>query len=332
MARIRSVKPEYFESEDMAKVSLTAMLTFIGLSGQADDHGRFTANSKILYGKIWVLRDDTSPAQTEEDLDQLEAVGVICRYTGCDGRRYVHQPNWFKDQRIDKPSVSRLPACPHHAAERCGVCKGPCVNRGTQAPEPSSVQQHAPEPVHPMAADAVCPAAEEAALLRRDLAGEGDAVPAAISAKLQAEVSLGEDSAKAPGVFVEPSTPGSRILDPGSTTPSGRTAPDASVSTPQLIAEYAARFPKDRQPPGDVRGHLGRIVKKLLAEGIDARYIRAALGDFAEAPGHPSRLPSLVNEAMNPGTRRALRAWAPSTGHRAWTNPDDVAAAYGGAL
>ncbi|MEY9958817.1 hypothetical protein [Streptacidiphilus sp. MAP5-52] len=336
MSRIRPVKPEFFESEDMAKVSKSAMLTLIGLSCSADDHGRFPANSKILYGKIWVIRDDTSPAETEEDLDQLEAVGAVCRYTGCDGRRYVHQPNWFKDQRIDKPSLSRLPACPHHAPERCGVCKGPCTDRatgGTEPKAPASPQRAPEQPVHVPADAEVCAAAEDAALLREELADSPGPTPDPSSADAPAQMAFAEDSAKVPEGAANPSTPGSRILDPGSTTPSGRGAPDVTVSARQLIGEYVSRFPKKRQPPEDVRGHLGRIVKKLLGEGIDPRFIRAGLTAFAEDPGHPTRLPSLVNEAMNPGVRRP-GAWAPSGvgGHRAWTNPADVEAAYGGAL
>ncbi len=49
-------------------------------------------------------------------------------------------------------------------------------------------------------------------------------------------------------------------------------------------------------------GHLGRIAKKLLGEGIAPEHIRAGLANFAANPKHPSVLTSMVNE----GDERAL--------------------------
>ncbi|WP_223146445.1 hypothetical protein [Streptomyces apricus] len=63
----------------------------------------------------------------------------------------------------------------------------------------------------------------------------------------------------------------------------------------------------------------------LLAEGIKADHIRAALIRQRAKGVHPSVLPSLVNDVMNTPTRSTV----PS---RAWTNPADAAAAYGGQL
>jgi hypothetical protein len=66
-------------------------------------------------------------------------------------------------------------------------------------------------------------------------------------------------------------------------------------------------------------------VRKLLGEGIAPAHIRAGLERHRAKGLHPSTLPSLVHEAMNS---------APTTpiAHRAWTNPADVEAAYGGDL
>jgi hypothetical protein len=117
-------------------------------------------------------------------------------------------------------------------------------------------------------------------------------------------------------------------LDPGSSIPTGRTAPAATVSTKDLIGEYTAAC--DERPPSDVTGHLGRVTKRLLGEGIDPQHVRAGLRRFAEIQGHPSRLPSLVNDSMNAPVaglaRPGLRPNVPA--HTAWTNPVDAAAAY----
>lgn len=99
-------------------------------------------------------------------------------------------------------------------------------------------------------------------------------------------------------------------------------APD-SVSTKDLIGEYAAGCP--HRPPQDVLGHLGREVKKLLAEGISPDHIRAGLNRHRAKCLHPRTLPSLVHEAMNATP-------VGTTSDQAWTNPTNTPAAYGGEL
>jgi hypothetical protein len=118
-------------------------------------------------------------------------------------------------------------------------------------------------------------------------------------------------------------------LDPGSSSPTGREAPDAAgLSAKALIGEYVAAC--QERPPGDVIGHLGRVTKKLLSEGIPVEHVQAGLRRFGEIQGHPSRLPSLVNEAMNaPASGLVRPASRPSLpAHTAWTNPVDAANAY----
>jgi hypothetical protein len=70
-------------------------------------------------------------------------------------------------------------------------------------------------------------------------------------------------------------------------------------------------------------GHLGRVTKKLLNEGIPAEHIRSGLRRFVEIGGNPARLPSLVNDAMNPRSTGLAR---PESGpnvpaHQGWSNP-----------
>ncbi|MCZ4122672.1 hypothetical protein [Streptomyces sp. H39-S7] len=337
MSRIRPIKPETWTSETLAEVSIPAMVTFLAMTNMADDHGRHRDNAAIIFGLVWPLRAEHSAVHVEEDLVQLENAGAICRYTGCDGKRYFHYPTWFKHQKIDKPSLSRLPACPHHAPERCGVCKGPCTQHAEVSPNTprllpeaspnarraldSPIPPEAPTPAPPARGSGV-PAAQQDSLV--DLEGAHD--PG--RDKMAGQAALGEGSPKPPRNVGEGSAPGSRILDPGSSFPPGRTAPDASASAGDLVAEYVASCQK--RPPGDVIGHLGRIAKKLLGEGIAPEHIRAGLKRFGEIQGHPSRLPSLVNDSLNPGAAGLARPgfWPTVPAHTAWTNPVDAAAAY----
>ncbi|WP_435127134.1 hypothetical protein [Actinacidiphila sp. bgisy144] len=341
MPRIRSIKPETWTSETLAEVSIPAMVTFLAMTNMADDWGRHRDNAAIIFGIIWPLRAEHGAVQVEDDLTQLENAGAICRYTGCDGRRYFHYPTWFKHQKIDTPSQSRLPACPKCEPQRCGVCKGPCTERpedspkapgdlpeGSENPPGTSEPPAQPTPTAPAPArDAPAPAQEPA-----DTAGTGVSTRHESADKTAGQDVFAEPSRKAPRSLGELSGSGSRILDPGSFFPTGRDAPDAgSVSANQLVGEYVASC--DQRPPGDVIGHLGRVVKKLLGEGIAVEHVRAGLRRFGEIQGHPSRLPSLVNDAMNaPGgtgaglARPGFRPTVPA--HSAWTNPVDAATAY----
>ncbi|MEW1551785.1 hypothetical protein [Streptomyces tsukubensis] len=91
-------------------------------------------------------------------------------------------------------------------------------------------------------------------------------------------------------------------MDPGSSR-RGREAPapDAApetVSAQELVAEYVKGC---REPlPRDVRGLLGRKLKGLLDEGFEPATIRIAMDRLRTKALHPSVLPSLVNEVVNP--------------------------------
>jgi hypothetical protein len=62
-----------------------------------------------------------------------------------------------------------------------------------------------------------------------------------------------------------------------------------------------------------VTGQLARQIARLLAEGIDHRYIRTGLATWRAKDMHPAALDSFVSAAMN-GRARQHR---PSTGDRA---------------
>ncbi|MGW2057616.1 hypothetical protein ACWCOZ_27510 [Streptomyces sp. NPDC001840] len=333
MARIRTIKPEAFFSESLAEVSVEAERTFFGLLTQADDHGRHRDNAAIIAGLLWPLRAEHTSVHVEDDLQQLESAGLVCRYTGCDGRRYLHVVTWSEHQKIDKPSQSRLPACPEHqAADRCGSCKGLCANHAEAPPiAPRGLDEasgNTPQALDLPAQPAPTPPAPRggAPAAQRDAPADPVGTSDHSGEKIAGQTAFAEDSPKAPRNVGEGSAPGSRIVDPGSSFPTGRTAPDATVSARELVGEYVASC--QERPPGDVIGHLGRIAKKLLGEGIASEHVRAGLKRFGEIQGHPSRLPSLVNDAMNAPAAGFARPGSRSTvpAHQAWTNPVDAAA------
>ncbi|MDR0478311.1 MAG: hypothetical protein LBH31_00605 [Burkholderiaceae bacterium] len=107
MARIRSIKPDFPQSESMGQVSREARLCFIMLWTIADDQGRLRGNSRMLASLLFPYDDDAKD-HMDGWLDQLSSKGCIARYE-VDGTRYIQVLNWIKHQKIDKPTESKLP-------------------------------------------------------------------------------------------------------------------------------------------------------------------------------------------------------------------------------
>ncbi|WP_406183914.1 hypothetical protein [Streptomyces sp. NBC_01006] len=306
MARIRTIKPEAFSSESLAAVSVAAERTFYGLLTQADNHGRFRDQTAVIAGLLWSLRPEHGPIGVEDDLNQLAMADLICRYEGEDGKRYLHIVTFAKHQKINRPSGVRHPACPHHDGGQT-PSPSPLAHRGLRE---DSVHAHAP--------------LSEGSIERRE--SSPSQISAGQSGFAEPSVSVQGDLRES---SVSPHRPdlGPRIMDLGSTPLGGASAPaPETVSTQQMVAEYAAACPN--RPPSAVLGQLARSVAKLIAEGIDPAHIRAGLVRLREKALHPSVLPSLVNEAMNPAQKQVPGRHA----HQAYANPADAEAAYGGAL
>lgn len=108
MARIRTIKPGFFRSEDVSALPLRARLTWIGLWTQCDDQGRTKDNAKLIKADVWPL-DPVSLTDIEEDLITLADHGRIVRYE-VDGKRFLAVVNWDEHQTINRPTLSKIPA------------------------------------------------------------------------------------------------------------------------------------------------------------------------------------------------------------------------------
>jgi hypothetical protein len=107
MARIRTIKPETTESESMGRVSRDARLVFILMWTVADDTGRLRGSSRLLASELCPY-DDDAQACMENWLVELEREHCIERYS-VEGNTYIQVCNWFKHQKIDHPTPSKLP-------------------------------------------------------------------------------------------------------------------------------------------------------------------------------------------------------------------------------
>lgn len=111
MARIRSIKPDFWKSEKVAAMTgaegRQARLLFIGLWNFAEDHGVIGGNPVYLRSEVFGYDEDVATTDIDRWLAMLEAHGFIVRYQR-DGRRYVWICGW-DHQKIDKPGKTTLP-------------------------------------------------------------------------------------------------------------------------------------------------------------------------------------------------------------------------------
>ncbi len=108
MPRIRTIKPEFPQSESMGRVSRDARLLFIELWTLCDDSGRTRAASRMLASLLFPY-DDDAPALIDGWLAELEREHCLDRYL-VDGQSYIQVHKWLIHQKIDHPSQSKFPA------------------------------------------------------------------------------------------------------------------------------------------------------------------------------------------------------------------------------
>lgn len=110
--RIRSIKPEFWVSESMGRLSRDARLIFVGLWSLADDHGRFRADPRLIAGQLLPYDPDGAEVASRA-LASLRDEGCITLYE-VDRSRYGLVTGWRTHQKIDRPSASRLPQPPEN--------------------------------------------------------------------------------------------------------------------------------------------------------------------------------------------------------------------------
>lgn len=107
MARIRTIKPEFFTSLTIADLTPEQRLTFIGLWTHCDDEGRCVDDARLIKAAVWPL-DDRTAADVEADLAALTESSLITRYT-LNRKPYMAVSGWREHQRINRPTPSKIP-------------------------------------------------------------------------------------------------------------------------------------------------------------------------------------------------------------------------------
>lgn len=108
--RIRSIKPEFWRSDDISRLSISARLTFIGMWSYVDDNGVGSARLSNIIGDLYAEDMAVDPQETlrrvSSDLQQLETAGLILKYKDPEHptRELYYVVNWERHQLVNRPS------------------------------------------------------------------------------------------------------------------------------------------------------------------------------------------------------------------------------------
>jgi len=141
MARIRTIKPDFFRHEGLfeaeQETGFPLRLAFIGIWTVADRDGRFPWKPRAL--KLDALPFDV--IDFDRVMDALERYGFILKYES-DGKSFGWIPSWSKHQVINSretksviPEPPDVIECTHVHAHAC-TGKGEHVPRGVNIPAP----------------------------------------------------------------------------------------------------------------------------------------------------------------------------------------------------
>ncbi len=119
MARIRSIKPEFFTSDQVVCCSRSARLLFIGLWCFSDDAGRHPASAKRIKMEVFP-GDQFNTKQIDALITELIDNELVCEYES-QGVPYWQITKWKKHQRIDKPTVRHPSPLDEHSTITRGV-------------------------------------------------------------------------------------------------------------------------------------------------------------------------------------------------------------------
>lgn len=149
MPRIRTIKPEFWDSPSTGQAGPWARLAYIAMWNWADDFGRGTANLKELEGFIFPHDDQF----TDRSGNTVTFRSVVAEVSECfgvvfyevDGRHYYAIPSWARHQRNERRAqASKFPSPDDENAvtttftDMCGI-SAPLERRCADAPRGSGL-------------------------------------------------------------------------------------------------------------------------------------------------------------------------------------------------
>ena len=106
MARIRTIKPKFWDDSKIGKISRDSRLLYIGLWTFSDDVGVVIGDTIWLKSKIFPY-DQIQVQQFEKWLSELATNGFICQFS-YNNENFIYLPNFARHQVINRPNVDDL--------------------------------------------------------------------------------------------------------------------------------------------------------------------------------------------------------------------------------
>lgn len=130
MARMRSIKPEFFLDRKLARnTSRDARLLYAGLWTQADEHARLNGDVRVIKGNLLPYDEDATDDAIECWLKELETHGGVVSYE-VDGDPYLFLPKLAKHQKLDTAKqASRHPDPPQRLKQNSPADVGGSFDR-----------------------------------------------------------------------------------------------------------------------------------------------------------------------------------------------------------
>lgn len=104
MARIRTIKPDFWTDEKVVELSMEARLFFIGSWNFSDDNGNLQRSARKLKMQIF----PADAIDCEPVIQSLIAHGMLMEYS-VNGETYLHIKGFKAHQVINRPSKTALP-------------------------------------------------------------------------------------------------------------------------------------------------------------------------------------------------------------------------------
>ncbi|WP_392750614.1 HNH endonuclease [Streptomyces sp. LN590] len=110
MARIRTVKPEFWEDEVVGLMPRDARLLFVATFNMADDEGLLRWTPAYIKASAFMYDDDLSVPDVAKLMQYVTDAGLLYPYIGGVARQQMAViVNFRKHQKINRPQKSKLP-------------------------------------------------------------------------------------------------------------------------------------------------------------------------------------------------------------------------------
>lgn len=130
MARIRTIKPEFWTHEGLSSLPESTHLLAAALLNYADDEGYLNANPALIRAACCPLREPSVSIQ--DSLTMLSNLGYLEFGNGSDGRRFGRIMAFDTHQRVNRPTPSKI--------RRLQVSWPPSMNMHGGFTEPSPLE------------------------------------------------------------------------------------------------------------------------------------------------------------------------------------------------